>query len=206
MNVREMTFRDESEPKLYACGKCGSVHSPRIYACRDDAAHEAARRAADECCAPRMCDCGTTLDKSWTACFDCRLRDKLRRAKIIPADSYAGPVSASGSGEWGEGYSSSLAALMEHCEGYDEEVPAYCHPCTDLPLHLDVEHILEVALEDMHEDAADQVVDTDALYQFIDDWNARQTAVTYYEDTSRVIVIDQNRFDALVGIRESDHA
>ena len=51
MNVLELTLKGESDPKLYACGKCGHLHSPTIYAAREDLAHDAARKAAEKCCA-----------------------------------------------------------------------------------------------------------------------------------------------------------
>ena len=46
MEVRELTFKGESDPKLYACGKCGKAYSPKIYGGREEVVHAAARRAA----------------------------------------------------------------------------------------------------------------------------------------------------------------
>ena len=37
MEVRELTFKGESDPKLYACGKCGKAYSPKIYGGREEA-------------------------------------------------------------------------------------------------------------------------------------------------------------------------
>lgn len=197
--VRELTFRGEDKPVLYACGECGSVHSPKIYACREEMAHESARRAAEECCAPRHCACGVRLEGGWTACAPCRERNKLRRAKVVAAADYDGAVYAEGvTGEWGEGYSSDLTELLVSCKDFDDPVPAYCHPCHETHLRLDADSILEHALDGMHEDAADQVEDYAGLRQFIADWNEKQHAVSYHPDMSRVIVIDQERFDALI--------
>ena len=36
----------ERKPMLYACPKCGSVHSPKIYLAREDVQHATAREAA----------------------------------------------------------------------------------------------------------------------------------------------------------------
>ena len=44
MEVRELTFKGESDPKLYACGKCGKAYSPKIYGGREEVVHAAARR------------------------------------------------------------------------------------------------------------------------------------------------------------------
>lgn len=195
MDVRELTFKGESATKLYACGKCGKAYSPKIYACRDDKAHAAARRAAEECCKPRFCDCGAELDSRWTACRPCREIKILAKATIIEAADYSGPVIAECAGEWGDGYSSDLAAMIEACHEVGDPVPAYCHPCTYHPLQIDPASILENATEEMHEGAADQIVDADELTDFINAWNEKQTCVTYYEDRSRVIIIDRVAFD-----------
>lgn len=202
MEAKILTFQGENDPKLYSCGKCGSVFSPKAYACRDDMAHEAARKRADECCAKKFCACGTELEGSWTACAPCRQRNMLLKAEIVDAQSYDGAVSADVTGDWGEGYSSDIDAMLQSCEDYDEPVPIYCHPCTEQHLRLDAYSLLEQATEDMHEDAHDQVVDADALVAFLKDWNAKQTCISYYEDRSRVIVLDQERFDALIAERE----
>lgn len=198
MEVRELTFKGESDPKLYACGKCGKAYSPKIYGGREEVIHAAARRAAEECCKPRFCDCGTALDSGWTACRPCRERKMLAKATIIGAADYSGPVSAECGGEWGEGYSSDLAAMIESCHDAGEHVPAYCHPCTDRSLKIDPTSVLENATDDMHEEAFDQIVDADELASFISAWNERQTCVTYYEDRSRVIIIDRVAFDAIM--------
>lgn len=198
MEVRELTFKGESDPKLYACGKCGKAYSPKVYAARDDISHAAARRAAEECCKPRFCACGTELDSSWTACAPCRKRNMLAKAAVIDAAGYKGPVSGECGGEWGEGYSSDLHAMIEACHDAGEPVPAYCHPCTDRVLKIDPVSLLENATDDMHEAAADQIVDADELVTFITAWNEKQTCVTYYEDRSRVIIIDQLAFDDIM--------
>lgn len=198
MEVRELTFKGESDPQLYACGKCGKAYSPNIYAAPDDRCHAAARRAAEECCKPRFCDCGTELDSPWTACWPCRERKMLAKATIIEAADYNGPVSAACGGEWGEGYSSDLAAMIESCHDAGEPVPAYCHPCTDRALQIDPVSVLENAADDMHEEASDQIVDADELVSFINAWNEKQTCVTYYEDRSRVIIIDRVAFDDIM--------
>lgn len=195
MKVRELTFRGEDEAVLYACGECGRVFSPKIYACTDERAHHEARRAAEECCAPRYCACGVEIEKPWTACATCRERHSLERAAIVT--DYTGPVQSdqvSGS-EWGDGYSSNVAELLEYCDG---DKPAYCWPCIASPLRLDLDNILERACDDQHEDASDEIVGADALGKAIDAFNAAQTCVTYYLDRTSVIVLDQERFDALL--------
>lgn len=122
----------------------------------------------------------------------------LAKATIIDAAEYKGPVSAQCRGEWGDGYSSDIGSMIEACHDFGEPVPAYCHPCTALPLKLDPESLLEQATDDMHEEASDQIVNADELVAFITAWNEKQTCVSYYEDRSRVIIIDQMQFDDIM--------
>ena len=198
MNVRELVYKGEAAPQLYACGKCGQAFSPRLSACRDDAAHDCARRLASNCCAPQYCDCGAALKKYRTSCEPCSLRKSLKRAKVIDAQSYSGAVCASGEGEWGNGYSSDISAMLEWCEENEEAAPAYCHPCNSRKLLLDAEGILDNAVSDMHEESHNHIVDADELHSFLDVWNAKQTDIAYYEDQSRVIILDNERFLALI--------
>ncbi|MFC3059649.1 hypothetical protein [Paenirhodobacter populi] len=205
MNVRELTFRGEDKAVLYACGVCGSLFSSKVYACADELAHATARQAAEECCAPCHCACGVVIEKYYTACTDCRERHRLERATIIT--DYTGPVQSDAvTGEWGEGYSSDEDTLREYCKGYDEKLPAYCWPCKASPLRLDLDSILESALEDQHEDAAEQIVGDDELGAAIDKFNAAQTCITYYPDHTLVIVLDQERFDAILHPAEGGEA
>ncbi|WPZ28944.1 hypothetical protein T8A63_15110 [Sulfitobacter sp. OXR-159] len=123
----------------------------------------------------------------------------LTKATVIDTAGYNGPVSAQCGGEWGEGYSSDIGAMIEACHDAGEPVPAYCHPCKEQRLRLDPVSLLETATDDMHEEAPDQIVDADELVAFITSWNEKQTCVCYYEDRSRVIIIDPVQFDDLIG-------
>lgn len=197
LRPKELVIRGDSETQLYACAKCGKYYSPKIYACREPEAHEAAKRAAAECCAPRLCACGAPISKTWTACAQCREARNLRKAKIYKSNEYSGPVVADCTGEWGEGYSSDVAAMIQHCQEHGEPVPAYCYPCHEHRLRLDPVSLLEVATDDMREDAQDQIENADELIEFINAWNAKQTCRSYYPDQSRVIVLDPIRFKQL---------
>lgn len=199
MDVKELTFKGGGDTVLYACGKCGRLSSPAIYAARPSDSHAAARKMAELCCVPRHCDCGVELEDGRTVCAGCRERKKLLKAVEIDAQSYQGAVSAPiGEGEWGEGYSSGVDAMLEWCDDYGVDRPAYCFPCTSRVLALNVESIIENAVDDMHEDAMDEVEAADDLIAFIEQWNKRQHCTTYYEDSSRIIVLDRDRFNALI--------
>ena len=211
MNVKELVFRGEDATKLYACGECGQCYSPKIYACADDVAHETARKAAETCCVPPTCSvCGVEVSRPWTMCAKHREQAKLARAKPVPASEWSGPVfSDDVSGDWGDGYSSCWPEMVEYHYGWgpsEEDLdgaepplpPAYCWPCEAQALRLDPDSLLENAVDDMHEDAGDEIVDADELMRFIEAWNAKQTCKSWYPDYSRVIVLDEKRFKALL--------
>lgn len=202
MKVRTLSFDDDKDrkPALYSCGKCGTCYSPKAYACAETQAHKAVQRAAEECCAPRHCSgCGVEVEKYWTACQSCREKNRLRKAEPIPEKNWSDPVEHEGMpGGWGEGYFSDTDDLRQSCDDYDVKVPAYCWPCVATPLALNANSLLEQATDEMHEDAADEIVDADELVAFIEAWNAKQTCVTWYPDYSRVVVLDRDRFDALI--------
>lgn len=80
----------DKKPLLYACGKCGQIHSPRIYACNDALAHETARRAAEDCYTCRThntCQhCGDQCEKGWLACDKCKRSKRFENSKEVPLD------------------------------------------------------------------------------------------------------------------------
>jgi hypothetical protein len=76
----------DRKPMLYACPKCGSVHSPKIYLAPEDVQHATAREAAANCYNCRTHDtcrhCGCETPKGWLACRECRdAQDTCPRAR-----------------------------------------------------------------------------------------------------------------------------
>ena len=187
--------------KCYGCVKCGKLYSPTIYAVREDVAKQAAIQAAQRCCGPKSCQrCGGELDHpSYTACRPCREVLKLQRATEVEYKDCEAPVfSDDVSGSWGDGYSGEMAELDETCNGEDVEMPCYVHPCIANHFKFDPADILDRAHDDHHEDAVDQIEDVEGLFSFFKEWNAKQNMRSYYPDYKKVIVLDRERFDALV--------
>lgn len=190
MNTGTLLFAD-GRTAAYYCGKCGRISTAAAFICNSSDAHKAAAKVADDCCRPRHCNCGVEIDKHWTACSTCRIASKLRKAKRIGHD-YDGPVyseDTEGHDLSGEGYWPSLNELLDLP---DDELPVYCHPCTQEPFELDAEGILCSALSEMHEGA--EVDHAKAFYDFVDEWNKKQTCVSWFPDYGRVIVFDDEAF------------
>jgi hypothetical protein len=144
------------------------------------------------------------IEKYFTMCRTHREQARLRRAQIVPAAQWSDPVFLDDAeGDWGDGFSTEVAALLEWWEdaypGDDAPPPpAYCWPCKSKTLQLDPDSVLENAVDDMHDDAWDEIVAADELAAFIAAWNAQQTCRSWYPDYSRVIVLDEKRFKELL--------
>ena len=205
MKVRSLSFNDDPDKKaaLYACGVCGKCYSPK------SVGEQNAIDMAEKCCDPKAYTCkvcGIEVPSYRTMCERHAEQARLRKAVQIDEKDWSDPVQLDGApGGWGEGYFFDTDDLRESWEDYSwvetspqVPVPAYCWPCTSSPLALNAESLLEQAVDDMHEDAADQIVDADGLYEFIEAWNSRQTCVTWYPDMSRVVVLDRERFEKIL--------
>jgi hypothetical protein len=178
----------EAKPVLYACGKCGKVHSPRIYACGDALAHETARKAAEDCYDCRehneCSTCGAECPKGWTACEDCRRTKRFNEA--VEVDDDGGPYFEFD----GDRMYNELADAAE--DGVE-----WVTPSTETYPRLSADNILENLLDDMHEDAS--VDDLDATKVFraaVDAFNEAQTTRTFWADMKRRIRVP-TRTDAL---------
>ena len=188
---------------VYCCWKCGRQHSPAIYAVRDELAREAAIKAAQQCCEPKKCQrCHTEMDRHnpYTACTPCREILKAHRVRIVTADECDEGViySPTHQGNWNDGYSSSIEEMLELHADEGWEPPAYVHPCSANKFAFDPTDVIDRCHDDHHEDAADQIEDRDGLFEFFKNWNAKQSITSYWPQYDRVIVLDQERFNALL--------
>lgn len=170
---------DPSEkPMLYACPKCGQAHSPKIYACREEQAHEAARRAAEECWQCRTHDtceaCGKETPKGWLKCETCRESAKLQKAEVVDASTIENCFNADG-----EYFHDTWEAI--------EDGASYVYGSTFTPFRIDFDNLIENVLDDHHEDASTHDLNgLDALKTAIDAFNEAQTSGSYHEDPSKV--------------------
>lgn len=202
----------------YACGHCGSVHSlkPGLYNSGPD---NAWRRALECCRRPRDCAvCGTALDRDASTtcnrCWSIRLhreeRARARKAEIV-ADTGDPVCDPLWQGEWGDGYSPSLAdhvAWWDDEHGTDEpapddapEPPAFVYATTPVYGEIDIEQIAEHLTEEMHEDAsAWDLYGFDLVEAAVAGFNkAQREPNAWMVDYSRAIVIDPARFAAYLG-------
>lgn len=145
---------------------------------------------------------GTTTG-TCSACWEVRKfreeQQRLRRATVIQAESHNDYVFADGYG-YHDGYFESLDDLLDHCDCEGCEPPCFVHPCAPTtPPSLDADWICESIVEEQHEDfAASDLAGFEELEKAVEAFNARQTSYSWMWDSSRVIVLDHVRFDALL--------
>lgn len=173
----------ERKPLLYACPQCGFCHSPNIYACKGDMAHEAARAAAADCYSCRTHNtckyCGVECPKGWLACEPCRFAKKLEAAVEIPDDG--GPYCAFDGDTY---YTEIEDAQDDGCE--------WVSPCHISYPRIDADSVLENLLDDMHEDASTD--DLDAVGPFMEAvkaFNEAQRCQSWFGDDKRKINVAQ---------------
>lgn len=189
-SAKVLIFADDPErkPRLYACAKCGSVHSPEIYLAKPEVKHAAALEAAENCYSCRTHDeckyCGCETPKGWLACADCRLAKALEKAEEVPDDG--GPYCEFD----GDRYFTELDEAAD--AGLD-----WVSPCTVTYPRIDGDDILDGLLSDMHEDASiDDLEGVDAFMAAVAAFNEAQTQQTWFGDNKRKIRVPAQAIEA----------
>lgn len=173
----------EQKPQLYACPKCGGVHSPRIYLAREEVAHQAAREAAENCYSCRehnICSrCGAQTEKFSTMCNPCRREKAFEKAEKID------PATLTVCFGWdGDIYNSAEEA--------QEANEPWVFAAEFVPFQLSADSIIESMLSDHHEDASlDDLEGVSELKAAIKAFNEAQTGGSYFEDRKRIAVLKE---------------
>jgi hypothetical protein len=81
-----------------------------------------------------------------------------------------------------------LEYFADTCESLDEW-PEYLETTSSEKFELSADTILEHALQDHYDECEDSIVDEQGLRDFIDQWNTKQHAVTYWGDSYTVTKI-----------------
>ena len=89
-------------------------------------------------------------------------------------------------------------------EAEDLEDAAFCWAAKKVPFRIDVEQAIERALEELQQDLEDafiepeDLVGTSELEEFCRAWCAKQDLRVYEADYTRVVVLDEAKFEALM--------
>jgi hypothetical protein len=124
---------------IWYCQKCRIVHS--------------SAEKAEECCKPRLCNCGKPIKKGWAICDECVKSSRLikehdRFTKAEKLTEWDGPVFCDGVDTE---YFECVSHFLDFCEPGDE--PQYVWTCDKIPfvtglLDCISEHISEAAYDD----------------------------------------------------------
>lgn len=153
----------DGNPEFIACGSCGHIYSPRIYATGIEKGVEHARKAAEDCV---MCQ---AVEK--TPEDERRQRENSRERRIQKATVvhdldycfsddgdcfYTSPSDAADAGETG------------------------VFGASFVPYRIDISNVLESITDNHHEDASvDDLVGVDELVKAMEDFNNQQTMGSY---------------------------
>jgi hypothetical protein len=149
MNAIELFHADGKPCGIYHCEKCRVVHREK--------------QLADECCLPRICDCGAECPQCYTVCDDCRRKKEREReaerfAKAEKVTEWNGAIYSDGRG-WNEGFFANVEdledwlACEEEDDGSQPDRPEYVWTCDDKPFcQLEYDHIIENATQEAYED------------------------------------------------------
>ncbi len=169
------------ELTVYKCKMCGKVYYNKV--------------VAEECCKGkekpknkcRVCVC--EVEPPWTICRSCREKERYDKAIKIPYAEYKIPMLYD---ERTEKFFSDPEELEEeYFDNLEDEVPAWCYGCVEIPFKIDIDNAIESASEKMHEDFDYErdVMSLKELHEFIKQWNAKQTAKTYEVDYKTVVLL-----------------
>jgi len=147
----------------YLCGECHQQHFQY--------------NLADECCKDRLCKvCKTNMGKKWgsSICSSCWEKQKEEKAETV---EYAGQVLADIDGD--DYFFDIGEAIDKYIDEYQEnteDAPQYLYVCKKNKWEgIDIDSVVENELEDHHEAACDYIVDRQGLYDFVKNWNEKQT-------------------------------
>ncbi len=145
------------------------------------------KEAAEGCCKPYHCeDCGIETPRYWLVCESCRTKRQYEKAEKLT--KWDGWVCWEGHG-CDDGYFPSIYELLNYCTDEDIDPPRWVFVCKKTEHRICVDNVLDQMLDDAHEGAADNLVDVQELYDFVEAWNAKQDIITYYPDYGKVLLL-----------------
>ncbi len=188
MNAIELFHQDGKSAHVFYCGKCRLVR--------------ASADAANDCCSPRKCACGVTLEGAHVQCPGCweKQMDSHEAERYRKAEKRAtwdGPVFSEGHG-YQDGYFNNLEEFISWLEedwpGDETDPspspPSYAWACNEVPVcQLDIDSILENATQEAYDGfSVDDLVGREKLAAALDEFNAANQKTVNWEIDYRIAV------------------
>lgn len=159
---------------IFACYKCRLVRKDR--------------KDAEQCCLPRICECGTIVQpRAFLKCSQCRQKESARRyeerwakAIKISIDKYDGPIYD----DEHDQFFSDADALYTMMQDEDY-VPGHLYPCHEISLRIYASDVVYHALEDHHSEADVPHHEIERLQDVLDAWTASQSVASWEPDHTR---------------------
>jgi hypothetical protein len=182
MNPKELFHADGHSAGVFFCGQCRAVHGQL--------------ELAEQCCSPYRCEqCGVETKRYWMICDACRSAKQERSEQMVwenstkvPEAEWNGPVWD----EFNDSFHDSIEEFVDEwqCDHGPEDTRPRVYACFERKMSLDAERLVENALEDMHEDAYDELAPgwCAELQQALDAWVEKHSPVTWVPDRKRAIV------------------
>jgi hypothetical protein len=178
MNAIELFHADGKPCGIYHCEKCRIV--------------KRTKEEADECCLPRICDCGAECAQYYTVCDDCRRKKDIarERARFDAAEkvtTWDGPVCE----PHGDRYCRNLDELLELFDCDESAPPEYVWTCSERPVcNLDYGSIIEGATGDAYEDFDPGSLDGEKeLTEALEKFNALNKEHVVWEPNYKVALV-----------------
>lgn len=188
---------------LWQCGACGRIldvgyapiaegtdrngNSIKKYTHDERLAVTAAK--AEQCCNYRCVTCGEKCDQFWDYCRthrDERWRKQEREKEQAAFEAAVERTDYNGPFVFNDRYYADMEDFLDYLVGDGREEadwPEYLWVPNENKLSIDAGRVIESALDDHHEDAADRITSDEVkeLQAFLDGWCERTGVVSYEE-------------------------
>lgn len=149
---------------LWSCGECGSIFS--------------GEKAAYGCCYQFYCSCGNKRHQHIFKCDFCLDKERLEIA--VEVEYKEGMVVLFNHDTYYADWDDMIDSLEADIEE-DEVWPEWAQPCELVAWEgINIDHVLENEMERLNcEEVEDQLVDVKELFDFIKQWNAKQSVFVW---------------------------
>jgi hypothetical protein len=205
MNAKQLLLEDGTRLRMFACGKCGTLHDHSPIGTTDGERWDDTRQLqwmkdrAERCCQEKCDDCAAPLDGSQrhqSYCRDCQSKRWREREAKQEAESFLKATAVSGDDVklwWNDRVYDDIDEVIERYECDDEEPPAYVWVAEPIPFTVDADHVIENALDDHHEEAGECISDVarKELQDLLDKWCAEQDVNSYTPSRRHYVLISE---------------